>query len=131
MGARDLNARQVLVFAVLALAVVTALDLVDGHFGFVFSLGFVLIVATAPLAVEPRGLILTAFLPIALLLVAVFVVALVAGDSIVIDRLPESAGVFGRTLAGVIDRGVTLLVGTLAALAAIAARYGLRPEPQP
>lgn len=124
---RDLTARQILAFAALALALVTALDLIDGSIGFAFSLAFVLIVGTAPLAVEPRGIILTGFLPPALMLASIFIIAVMFGDALVIAGMPESTGFLGHTLAGVIDRGVTLLVGTVMAVAAIGVRYALPP----
>jgi hypothetical protein len=124
---RDLTARQILVFAALAMIVVTGLDLIDGKIGFLFSLGFVLVVATAPMAVELRGIALTGFLPPFLLIISAFVVALFAGHAIDIDGLPETASAFGRALALIVDRGVTLLVGTVLALAVIGARVWLVP----
>lgn len=124
---RDLDARQALVAAVVALGLVAALDLADGHLGFAFSLGFVLIVMTVPLAVDPRGLVLSGFLPPALMLAALLVIAAFFGDALHIEGLPESANVFGRWLASIIDRGVTLLVGSVLAIAAIGVRYWLPP----
>ena len=49
--------------ACVSLAAVTALDLADGRLGFLFSLGFVLAVVTAPLSVDVRSLLTTGVMP--------------------------------------------------------------------
>lgn len=121
-AARDLTAQGVVALAVVALAVVTGLDLLDGRLGFVFSLGFVLVVLTAPFSVDARSLLTTGVMPPVLLIAALWVVALLAPQAIVIDGLPADAGTLARTLAAVIDHGVTLVVGHVLALAAVVAR---------
>jgi len=123
---RDLSARGVVVLAGLAMAAVIILDLLDGRLGLVFSLGFVLVVATAPLSVVDGSLFTTAVLPPVLLVVTLGVVAIVAQQAIQVDGLPDSAGAMGTLMGGVIDRGVVLLVGEALALLAIGLRLSAR-----
>jgi len=126
---RDLSAGQAVALACGSLAAVTALDLNDGHLGFLFSLGFVLAVATAPLSVDVRSLLPTGVMPPALLIGALVVVAVLAPDAIVVDGLPSDAGSLTLVLAAVIDHGVTLVVGHVLALAGIGVRVALAPTP--
>lgn len=118
----DLTPRSVVLCAVVALALVTALDLIDGTLGLAFSVAFVLVSVSAATAVDHRGLFTAGVLPPALMVGALLVVAFVAPEAIVVANLPDSAGIFGRTLAGTIAHGVPLLVGHALALAAIVAR---------
>lgn len=127
LSRHDLSAGQAVALACGSLAAVTALDLTDGRLGFLFSLGFVLAVATAPLSVDVRSLLPTGVLPPALLIGALVVVAVVAPDAIVVDGLPSDAGSLARALAAVIDHGVTLVVGHVLALAGIGIRVALAP----
>lgn len=124
---RDLSASRGVALACGSLAVVTVLDLADGRLGFLFSLGFVLAVATAPMGVRARSLLPTGVLPPVLLITALLVVAILAPDAIVVDGLPADAGVLGRTLAGLIDHGITLVVGHVLALAGIGLRVATAP----
>jgi len=127
LARRDLTAQGGVALAVVSLAAVTALDLLDGHLGFLFSLGFVLAVVTAPLSVDVRALLATGVMPPVLLIVALWAVAMFAPDSIVVDGLPTDAGTVARTIAAVIDHGITLVVGHVLALAAIVARVVTAP----
>ena len=127
LARRDLSAPQGVALASGSLAAITALDLLDGRLGFLFSLGFVLAVVTAPLSVGVRSLLTTGVLPPILLIVALAAVAVLAPDAIVVDGLPANAGAFGRTLAAVIDHGITLVVGHALALGAIGVRVALSP----
>lgn len=118
----DLTVRGIVVGASLAMAVVTALDLLDGRLGFVFSIGFVLVVVTAPMAVDVRSLFPTGVLPPVLLVMALAFVALVMPDAIDVDGMPADVSRAGRVLAGTIDHGVTLVVGHVLALGVIVLR---------
>ncbi len=118
----DLSARQMAWLSCLALAVVTGLDLLDGRLGVLFSVGFVLVSATMPLAVDVRQLLPSGVLPPVLLVVSIGVVCLVAPDAVVVDGMPGDVGWAGRTLAGTVDRGVTLLIGHGLALVAVVTR---------
>ena len=129
LARRDLSAQRAIVVASVALAAVTALDLADGRLGFLFSLGFVLAVVTAPLSVDVRSLLPTGVMPPVLLIGSLWVVALFFPDAIVIDGLPSDAGAFARTIAAVIDHGITLVVGHVLALAGIAVRVATAPSP--
>lgn len=122
LARHDLSSRQVLWAAFGVMALVTALDLVDGALGAPFSVGFVLVVLTAPLAVERGGLFPTGLLPPVLLVVALVVVAVVAPEAISPDGLPTDVTRAGRVLAGTIDHGVTLVVGHVLALLAVGLR---------
>ncbi len=127
LARHDLSPRGVVVLACVSLAAVTALDLRDGRLGFLFSLGFVLAVATAPLAADVRALLTTGVMPPVLLIGALAAVAVVAPDAIAVDGLHADAGTFGHTLAAVIDHGITLVVGHTLALAGIAVRVATAP----
>ena len=129
LARHDLGARQSILFATMALAAITTLDVVtDGRLGLIFSVGFVLVVVTVPLAVDVRSLLPAGVLPPALLLVFVGVVAAASPDAVEVSGLPDGTGWFGRTLTGVIDRGVTLMVGHGLALAAVVARIVTDPH---
>jgi hypothetical protein len=122
LARHDLSAQQAVAVACVSLAAVTALDLTDGRLGFLFSLGFVLAVLTAPLSVDVRSLLTTGVMPPVLLIGSLFTVALFFPDAIVVDGLPADAGTLARTIAAVIDHGITLVVGHALALAGIAVR---------
>lgn len=129
LARHDLGARQSILFAVMALAAITTLDvLTDGRLGVIFSVGFVLVVLTVPLAVDVRSLLPAGVLPPVLLVVVVGVVAATSPEAVQVSGLPEGTGWFGRTLTGVIDRGVTLMVGHGLALAAVVARIATDPR---
>lgn len=114
--------------ACVSLAAVTALDVADGRLGFLFSLGFVLAVVTAPLSVDVRSLLTTGVMPPVLLIGSLFAVALFFPDAIVVDGMPGDAGALARTIAAVIDHGITLVVGHVLALVGIAVRVVIAPD---
>lgn len=111
-----------------SLGAVTALDLADGRLGLLFSIGFVLAVATAPMSVDVRSLLTTGVMPPVLLIGSLLVVALFVPGAIVVDGLHADAGALARTLAAVIDHGVTLVVGHVLALIGIVVRVATAPE---
>lgn len=118
----DLGARQMAWLACLALAGVVALDLLDGRLGVLFSIGFVLVAATMPLAVDVRQLLPSGVLPPVLLVSAIGVVCLLAPDAVVVEGMPADVGWAGHTLAGTVDHGITLLVGHGLAITAVVSR---------
>ncbi|MEH3033488.1 MAG: hypothetical protein PGN07_05485 [Aeromicrobium erythreum] len=122
LARQDLTVRGVVVMVAAATAVVVGLDLLDGRLGALFSVGFVLVVVTAPMAVDLRMLFPTGVLPPVLLVVALAVVAVVHPEAIVVDGLPADVSRAGRVLAGVVDHGVTLLVGHALAIGVIVLR---------
>ena len=113
--------------ACVSLAAVSALDLADGRLGFLYSLGFVLAVVTAPLSVDVRSLLATGVMPPVLLIGSLLAIALFVPDAIVVDGLPADAGALARTIAAVIDHGITLVVGHVLALAGIVVRVVTAP----
>lgn len=128
MARRDLGARQAIIAACLAMAVVTGLDLADGSLGPLFSLGFILIAVTVPLAVDVRSLFPTGVLPPALLIGSLLLVCMFASSAIQVDGLAKDAGLVARLIAAVIDRGLTLVIGFGLALGIIALRILTDPE---
>ena len=128
LARHDLTAQQAIIVACFGLASVTALDLTDGRLGFLFSLGFVLAVVTAPLSVDVRSLLPTGVMPPVLLIGALWAVAVFAPDAIVVRGLPADAGAFARMLAAVVDHGVTLVIGHVLALAGIVVRVATAPS---
>jgi hypothetical protein len=127
LARHDLSAQQAIAVACFSLAAVTAVDLTDGRLGFLFSLGFVLAVVTAPLSVDLRSLLPTGVMPPVLLIGALWVISLFFPHAIVVDGLPADAGALARTIAAVIDHGITLVVGHVLALAGIVARVATAP----
>lgn len=125
---RDLTARQAITAACVAMALVTALDLSDGRLGFLFSLGFVLVVITAALSVDLDSLFQTGVLPPALLIGTLGAVALFWPAAIHVHGLSTDAGFVGRLIAGVIDRGATLIIGHGLALGIIGLRIFAAPD---
>ena len=81
-----------------------------------------LAVVTAPLSVDVRSLLTTGVMPPVLLIGSLFAVALFFPDAIVVDGLPADAGALARTIAAVIDHGITLVVGHVLALVGIVVR---------
>jgi len=128
LSRRDLSARQAILAACAAMAVLTALDLMDGRLGMLFSVGFVLIAVTAPLSVDTRSLFPTGVLPPALLLGILLVVCLVAPSAIRVEGLPTDAGLIGRFIAAVIDHGLTLVIGHGLAIGVIVLRILTNPS---
>ncbi len=118
----DLTPRATVVCAVLGLAAVTSLDLIDGQLGVAFSVGFVLVVLSAATAVQERGFFTVGVLPPVLLVGAMLAIAWAAPTAIEIPKLPDTAGVFGLTLTATIAHGVPLLIGHALALGVIVAR---------
>lgn len=114
--------------ACVSLGAVTALDLADGRLGLLFSIGFVLAVVTAPLSVDVRSLLTTGVMPPVLLIGSLAIVALFFPDAVVVDGLPAEAGALARTIAAVIDHGITLVVGHVLALAGIVVRVATAPS---
>jgi uncharacterized protein DUF6542 len=125
---RDLTARQAIAAACAAMAVITLLDRSDGRLGFLFSLGFVLIVITVAMSVGTDSLFEAGVLPPALLIGTMAIVAVLWPDVIQVHGLSTHAGVIGRLIAGVIDRGATLIIGHGLALGIIAARILTAPN---
>lgn len=127
----DLTPRAIVAVSVLALGAIIGLDLIDGELGAIFGVGFVLITATAPMAVRQRGLFTAGVMPPMLMVGAMAFVAVVAPDAIIIEKLPESVGTFGRTLNTTIHHGVILLLGhALAILVVLLRIWATAPEPR-
>lgn len=122
MARRDPSARQAITAACLAMAAVTAIDISDGRLDLLFSVGFVLIVVTVPLAVGMRSLFPAGVLPPVLLIGALLAVCIVHPSAIHVDGMAKDAGTIARLIASTIDHGLTLLVGHGLALVLIALR---------
>lgn len=127
----DLSARQAIRVAVIAMAAVTGLDLADGRLGFLFSLGFVLIVVTVAMAVDLESLFQAGVFPPALMIGALAIVAMFWSDAIQVNGLSDDAGFIGRLIAATIDHGKTLVLGHGLALGIIALRIMTAPDRQP
>lgn len=118
----DVSGRNVVVAAVAAMTLVCGLDLTDGRLGAAFSIGFILIAITVPMAVELRSVVVAGVLPPVLLIASLFAVALINPAAVPVEGVPRDAGVFARTLAAVLDHGLTLVIGHGLALATIVLR---------
>ncbi|MET0449094.1 MAG: DUF6542 domain-containing protein [Aeromicrobium sp.] len=118
----DLSARQAIVSACLAMAAIVLLDLVDSRLDLLYSVGFVLIVVTAPMSVGVRQLFATGVLPAALLVGSLLVVCVVDPSAIQVSGMDSGAGTVARLIAATIDHGATLAIGQALALVVIALR---------
>ena len=122
MTRRDVPARQAIVVACVAMAAIVLLDLMDGRLGLLYSVGFVLIVITAPLSVDIRGLFPTGVFPPVLLIASLLAVCLFEPSAIRVAGMADDPGTFARLIAATIDHGVTLVIGHGLALGIIALR---------
>ena len=122
MARRDPSARQAITVACLSMAAVIGLDLTDGRLGLLFSVGFVLIAVTVPLAVDVRSLFPAGVLPPALLIGSLLLVCMFDPSAIHVNGLAKDASLVGRFIATVIDHGLTLVIGHGLALGIIALR---------
>lgn len=123
LASHDLTARGTITAAVVAMAAVIVLDLVDGRIGFLFSLGFTLTVLTLPLAINRRDLLPAIILPPVLLLVSLLAVCVLRPESISVDGMADDPGLIGRYIASIVDHGLTLAVGHALAIAVIVWRF--------
>ncbi len=129
---RDLNARQATIVAGLTMGIITCVDLVeDGRLGFVFSLGFVLLVVTIALGVDLDSLFRAGVLPAPLLICTLAVVTMFWSDAIQVNGMSDDAGFIGRLIATTLDHGKTLVVGQGLTLALIALRIVSAPGRRP
>lgn len=118
----DLTGKAVVVLAFIAMAAVVWLDLTDGQLGPAFTVGFILVAATAPMAVDLRSIVTTGVLPPALLILTLFGVVLIEPSAVNIPGLSADAGTVTRTIATTLDHGVALVIGHSLALAMIVLR---------
>lgn len=118
----DPSAPVVVLAAFVTMGVITALDLTDGHLGFAFSLGFVLVVMTAPLAIRLRSIVVTGVLPPPLLIVTLVAVVLIDPAAVAVQGVTAEHGTAARAVAATLDHGLTLIVGHGLALAMIVVR---------
>lgn len=125
---RDLSARQAIVAACLAMAVITGIDLADGRLNLLFSVGFVLIVITVPMSVDVRSLFPTGVLPPILLVTTLLAVCVIEPSAIQVDGMAKDAGTVARLIASTLDHGLTLLIGQAIALVLIAWRILTAPD---
>lgn len=112
----DLSTRGAILSSVVALSLITSLDLIDGNIGSPFSIGYLLVVTTAPLAVHLRGLYTLVLMPPVLLLSAMLVIATLAPSALVVENLPESAGVMAHAISATVHEGGILLLGQALAI---------------
>jgi hypothetical protein len=119
---RDLSGAAVVVMAFLAMAALVWLDLTDGKLGPAFTVGFILVALTAPMAVDLRSIVTTGVLPPPLLILTLFGVVLVEPSAIDVPGLAADAGAIARTVATTLDHGVALMIGHALALTTIVLR---------
>jgi len=112
----------VIVMAFVAMAAIVWLDLSDGTLGPAFTVGFILVALTAPMAVDLRSIVSTGVLSPALLILTLFSVALIEPGAVEVPGLASDAGAITRTIATTLDHGVALVVGHALALAMIIVR---------
>ena len=111
-----------IVMAFVAMAAVVWLDLTDDTLGPAFTVGFILVALTAPMAVDLRSIVSTGVLPPPLLILTLFGVVLIEPGAIEVPGLASDAGVITRTIATTLDHGVALVIGHALALTMIVVR---------
>ncbi len=122
LAQRDLTLVGAACGAILLVGAAAMFDLTDGRLGALTSVAVVLASVTIPLAVAHHQLFSTLFAPPLLLVAALTVVVVLDPGAVAPDGMPESAGRFGRVLAGTVANGVTLALAEVLALAAIGLR---------
>jgi hypothetical protein len=120
--AHDLSGGAVIALAFVAMAGIVWLDLTDGKLGPAFTVGFILVATTAPLAVDLRSIVSTGVLPPALLILTLFGVVLIEPAAIEVPSLATDAGAVTRTIATTLDHGLALVIGHTLALTMIVVR---------
>lgn len=130
LSRHDLTTRGAILSAIVALAIITALDLIDGLIGLLFSVGYLLAVTTAPLAVKLRGLYTIVLMPPVLLLAFMLIIASLAPDALVVENLPTSTGVFGHAISATVQQGGVLLLGQALAITATLLRLWSAQNPR-
>lgn len=124
-----MTSRLAIVLACLAMAIVSALDLVgDGRLGLLFSVGFVLIAVTTPLSTKPRPLFGPGILPTLLMIVSIGIFALLLPSAIQSEGLAATDGAAAHFIAGVIGHANALVIGQLLAVAVIWFRVTTTPN---
>ena len=108
--------------AFVAMAAIIWLDLTDDKLGAAFTVGFILIALTAPMAVNLRSIVTTGVLPPLLLILTLFGVAVFEPSAIEVPGLAADAGTITRTIATTLDHGVALVIGHALALTMIVLR---------
>lgn len=119
LAANDLTVRGTVVLGCLAMAAITGLDLIDGRLGLLFSLGFVLVVITLPLAIDVRELFPAGVLPPLLLLGTLLLVCVLRPAGAAVDGIADDAALITRYIGAVVDHGLTLVIGHGLALGVI------------
>ena len=111
-----------IVMAFVAMAGVVWLELTDDTLGPAFTVGFLLVALTAPMAVDLRSIVSTGVLPPPLLILTLFGVVLIEPGAIEVPGLAADAGAITRTIATTLDHGVALVIGHALALTMIVVR---------
>jgi hypothetical protein len=124
---QELNSPGVVVASAILLLASAAVSVqVGGTLGSFFGLCFVLVCLTGALGAGDRALFTAAVLPPLGLLAVVLCVSVLAPDSVAGDTVGSAANIAARTVAGLIDLAVPLILGHTAALAVVAVRMGTR-----
>lgn len=121
-GVRDLTGPGVVGLACAALALTCWLDLTDGQLSSAFSVAFILIVVTAPLAVAVESVVTTGVMPPVLMIGALLVIAKLDPSAVATTGLADDSGLVTRTISATLDHGRTLVIGHVLALCAIVLR---------
>jgi hypothetical protein len=126
---QELTSLGVIVTAAMLLLASAAVSVQIGEtLGGFFGLCFVLVCLTGALGARDEALFTAGVLPPLALLAIVLIVSALAPESVASDAVASSAGVAARTVAGVIDLAVALVLGHVATLLVVAVRMGTRPS---
>ena len=123
LSRHDLTTGGTIMMSVLALSIISSIDLLDNEIGAVFTVGYLLVVVTAPLAVTERGLYVITLMPPVLLMLAMLTIASLNPEALVIENLPESTGPVGHAISATMKNGGILMLGQGLAIVASLLRF--------
>ena len=99
---------------------------IGGTLGGFFGLCFVLVCLTGALGARDRALFTAGVLPPLAMIAVVLLVSALSPEAVAIGAVEPAASIATRTVAGVVDQAVALILGHLMTLAVVAARVGTR-----
>ena len=124
---QELTSRGVVLVAALLLLTSAWVSVeIGGTLGGFFGLCFVLVFLTGALGARDRALFTAGVLPPLAMIAVVLLVSALSPEAVASGAVDLTSSVATRTVAGVVDLAVALILGHLVTLAVVAARVGTR-----
>jgi hypothetical protein len=128
LSRHDLTTGGTIMMSAVTLGIVVSIDLLDNSIGAVFTVGFLLVVVTAPLAVTDRGLYVIALMPPVLMLLSMLAIASLNPEALVVENLPDTTGPIGHAISAMMQNGGVLMLGQALTIVAALLRRWNRQE---